>query len=85
MFLEVPNMAAADAGGRARVISRTFRKYHDIYDRQVFTGPPEQTRDYVMTATKVRLTSRIEFFYSFASSRSNRHPVVNEGRLEEML
>ena len=55
MMLEVPNMAAAGAdenARRARVISRTFRKYHDIYDRQVFTGPPEQTRDFVMTATK---------------------------------
>jgi translation initiation factor 3 subunit C len=57
MFLEVPNMAAAGVdensnSRRARVISRTFRKYHDIYDRQVFTGPPEQTRDFVMTATK---------------------------------
>ena len=54
MFLEVPNMAAAgvDESRRVRVISRTFRKYHDIYDRQVFTGPPEQTRDFVMTATK---------------------------------
>ena len=57
MLLEVPNMAAAsvgsDAGGRrSRPISRTFRKYHDIYDHQVFTGPPEQTRDYVMRAAK---------------------------------
>jgi translation initiation factor 3 subunit C len=56
MFLEVPNMAADGIDGnnarRGRVISRTFRKYHDIYERQVFTGPPEQTRDFVMTATK---------------------------------
>ena len=54
MFLETPNIAAAgvDESRRTRVISRTFRKYHDIYDRQVFTGPPEQTRDFVMTATK---------------------------------
>ena len=56
MILEVPNMAAAGTdesnSRRTRVLSRTFRKYHDIYDRQVFTGPPEQTRDYVMTATK---------------------------------
>lgn len=58
MLLEVPNMAAAAAGGdaingrRSRPISRTFRKYHDIYDHQVFTGPPEQTRDYVMRASK---------------------------------
>lgn len=55
MFLEVPNMAGGDVvdqNNRRRVLSRTFRKFHDIYDRQVFTGPPEQTRDYVMTATK---------------------------------
>jgi len=54
MFLEVPNIAMADSdeNRQTRVISRTFRKYNDIYDRQVFTGPPEQTRDFVMTATK---------------------------------
>ena len=54
MLLEVPNMAAygENTGRRARIISRTFRKNHDIYDRQVFTGPPEQTRDFVMRATK---------------------------------
>jgi len=55
MLLEVPNMAANgdDLGTRrGRVLSRTFRKYNDIYERQVFTGPPEQTRDFVMRATK---------------------------------
>ena len=64
MLLEVPNMAGAavDAGGndpatggtyrRHRIISRTFRKYNDQYHHQVFTGPPEQTRDFVMRAAK---------------------------------
>lgn len=58
MLLEIPNMAAASVGGdavnhrRNRPVSRTFRKYHDIYGHQVFTGPPEQTRDYVMCASK---------------------------------
>jgi translation initiation factor 3 subunit C len=64
MLLEVPNMAGAavDAGGndpatggayrRHRIISRTFRKYIDQYHHQVFTGPPEQTRDFVMRAAK---------------------------------
>lgn len=57
MFLEVPNIAAAASNAdensrRYRVISRSFRKYQDMYDRQIFTGPPEQTRDYVMTASK---------------------------------
>jgi translation initiation factor 3 subunit C len=55
MLLEVPNMAAGEIDGSTRktkIISRAFRKNHDIYDRQVFTGPPEQTRDFVMRATK---------------------------------
>ena len=56
MLLEVPNMAAGgdDSSGirRNKIISRTFRKNHDNYERQVFTGPPEQTRDFVMRASK---------------------------------
>ena len=62
MLLEVPNMAASAAAAvmddgnsnrrGPRVISRTFRKFHDQYNHQVFTGPPEQTRDYVMRASK---------------------------------
>jgi len=56
MLLEVPNMAAGGDDStnsrKTRVISRTFRKNHDMYTRQIFTGPPEQTRDYVMCATK---------------------------------
>ncbi len=59
MLLEVPNMAGANSidgetgnTRRHRVISRTFRKFHDQYNHQVFTGPPEQTRDFVMRAAK---------------------------------
>eukprot|EP00977_Amphora_coffeiformis_P017634 scaffold5833_cov165-Amphora_coffeaeformis.AAC.8 len=57
MLLEVPNMAAAavdsDSGySRRRIISRTFRKFHDQANLQVFDGPPEQTRDFVMRAAR---------------------------------
>ena len=55
MFLEVPHMANTmneNASGYRKVISRTFRKNHEIYERQIFTGPPEQTRDHVMCATR---------------------------------
>ncbi len=57
MLLEVPNMAAVSDDGaassrRVKIISRLFRKHYDIYNRQVFTGPPEQIRDYIMSATK---------------------------------
>ena len=54
MLLEVPNMAAnaKKAGRKSRILSRQFRKHVDSFNRQVFAGPPEQTRDYIMCATK---------------------------------
>lgn len=55
MFLEVPHMANSvndTSPSYRKVISRTFRKNHEIYERQIFTGPPEQTRDHVMCATR---------------------------------
>jgi len=50
MLLEVPNIALDP--GRKKVISRHFRKCRDIYSRQVFTGPPENTRDHVMASAQ---------------------------------
>lgn len=63
MLLEVPNMAMDDAIQRSgvaapgssssrRPVSRHFRKHLDIFNRQVFTGPPENTRDHVLAASK---------------------------------
>lgn len=50
MLLEVPSMA--DDATKRRPFSRTFRKFYDQYNHQVFTGPPEQTRDFVMRAAQ---------------------------------
>lgn len=52
MLLEVPNMAANPFDPKRKVISRTFRRLMDYFDRQVFTGPPENNRDYVAAAAK---------------------------------
>lgn len=54
MLLEVPNMACAgsDPELRKKVISRPFRRMMDYTDRLVFSGPPENTRDHVMQASK---------------------------------
>ena len=54
MLLEIPNMAYAgnDPELRKRIISRPFRRMLDYTDRQVFSGPPENTRDHVMQASK---------------------------------
>jgi translation initiation factor 3 subunit C len=71
MLLEVPNMTANSlAGQRNRVISKPFRRLLDNYDRQTFTGPPENVRDYVMAATKALTTGQWERAYTFLTSLS---------------
>eukprot|EP01116_Phalansterium_solitarium_P004436 TRINITY_DN1543_c0_g1_i2.p1 TRINITY_DN1543_c0_g1~~TRINITY_DN1543_c0_g1_i2.p1 ORF type:complete len:954 (+),score=408.35 TRINITY_DN1543_c0_g1_i2:149-3010(+) len=52
MLLEVPNMALNAVDSRKKVISKTFRRWLDFYDRQVFNGPPENTREAVIAASK---------------------------------
>lgn len=52
MLLEVPNMAYNAYDPRKKIISKTFRRYLDIHDRQIFTGPPENTREVIIHASK---------------------------------
>ncbi|CAG8433051.1 8593_t:CDS:2 [Diversispora eburnea] len=54
MLLEIPSMAAAGSNPEARkkIISKPFRRMLDFNERQVFSGPPENTRDHIMGAAK---------------------------------
>ncbi|KAJ2025710.1 Translation initiation factor 3 subunit c, partial [Coemansia sp. S3946] len=54
MLLEIPFMASANINPDARraPISRAFRRMLDFNERQVFMGPPENTRDHIMAASK---------------------------------
>lgn len=55
MFLEVPLMAQTSSSPemKRRVISKTFRRMLDYNERQVFTGPAENTRDGVIMSAKL--------------------------------
>ncbi|RVD85222.1 uncharacterized protein DFL_003549 [Arthrobotrys flagrans] len=52
MLLEIPAMAAAGSSPdmRKKVISKTFRRMLEFHERNVFPGPPENTRDHVFQA-----------------------------------
>jgi len=54
MLMEIPSIAQAGSGpdAKKKVISKTFRRFLEYNERQVFIGPPENTRDHVMQAAK---------------------------------
>lgn len=58
LLVEIPTMASLGAtsiDAKKKVISKPFRRLLDYHDRQVFTGPPENTRDHIMQAAKALL------------------------------
>ncbi|KAL9004756.1 MAG: hypothetical protein Q9188_002440 [Gyalolechia gomerana] len=54
MLLEVPLLAQTGSSPdvKKRQISKTYRRLLEFHERQVFTGPPENTRDHVMQASR---------------------------------
>lgn len=53
MLIEIPLLASIESEEQKRkVVSKPFRRLLDFADRQVFTGPPESTRDHIMQASK---------------------------------
>lgn len=51
--VQVPAMASSQSTDvRKRVISKPLRRLMDNYERQSFTGPPENVRDHVMAAVR---------------------------------
>jgi len=53
MLIEIPLFASVDSDEqRRRLASKTFKRLLDMADRQAFMGPPENTRDHVIKASK---------------------------------
>lgn len=53
MLVEIPLLASIDnEDAKRKAVSKPFRRLLDFADRQVFTGPPESTRDHIMQASK---------------------------------
>jgi len=53
MLLEVPNMAMQSIDpNNKRIISRVLRRALEQYDKQLFTGPPENAKESVTVAAK---------------------------------
>ncbi|KAK1749367.1 eukaryotic translation initiation factor 3 subunit 8 N-terminus-domain-containing protein [Echria macrotheca] len=54
MLLEIPLLAQTGSSPdvKKRQISKTYRRMLQYHEGQIFTGPPENTRDHVMQASK---------------------------------
>jgi len=65
MLLEIPLLAQTGSSPdiKKRVISKTYRRMLEYHERQIFTGPPENTRDHVMQASKALGRRRMEEGY----------------------
>ena len=55
MIQEVPNLASESYDPRKRPISKPFRRLLEINKQQLFSAPPENTRDHIAHATKAML------------------------------
>lgn len=52
MLLEIPNISRNDFNIQSNIISKPFRKLIDSADQNLFNGPPEQSREYIVYASR---------------------------------
>ncbi|TIC20813.1 hypothetical protein E3Q13_00452 [Wallemia mellicola] len=54
MLIEIPKLASAtgDPDAKRKILSKAFKRQLDFAERQAFNGPPENTRDHIMQASK---------------------------------
>lgn len=71
MLLEVPAMAlhrVKGDGGRRRAVSKSFQYFLRNSMKSAFPGPPENTRDHVMAATRCLMKGDWQGAYKFVSA-----------------
>ncbi|GAB0493088.1 hypothetical protein MMPV_004360 [Pyropia vietnamensis] len=71
MLLEVPAMAlhrVKGDGGRRRAVSKSFQYFLRNSMKSAFPGPPENTRDHVMAATRCLMKGDWRGAYKFVSA-----------------
>ncbi|PTB38380.1 Translation initiation factor 3 subunit c [Trichoderma asperellum] len=87
MLLEIPLLAQTGSSPdvKKRVISKTYRRMLEYHERQIFTGPPENTRDHVMQASKALAAGEWKKSISFIHSIKIWDLMPNTEEIKEML
>lgn len=84
MLLEIPAQAQAGPNNK-KFISRPFRRLLDYNERQVFTGPPENTRDHIMSAAKALASGEWEKARDFILAIKIWDLMPNNEKIKSML
>lgn len=78
MLIELPQMVSGQ--GHANQRSRShYRKYLQSYNRQVFTGPPENTREHILAASKALVTGDWKKAHQFILNLDVWNLIPNDG------
>jgi translation initiation factor 3 subunit C len=87
MLLEIPLLAQIGSSPdiRKRVISKTYRRLLEYHERQIFTGPPENTRDHVMQASKALSAGEWKKAAEFINSIKIWELMAGQDKIKEML
>ena len=87
MLLEIPLLAQIGSSPdiKKRVISKTYRRLLEYHERQIFTGPPENTRDHVMQASKALAAGEWKKAVEFISSIKIWDLMAQAAKIKAML
>ncbi|KAI4211646.1 MAG: hypothetical protein LQ351_005549 [Letrouitia transgressa] len=87
MLLEIPLLAQTGSSPdiKKRVISKTYRRLLEFHERQIFTGPPENTRDHVMQASKALAAGEWKKAATFITSIKIWDLMADSERIKKML
>ncbi|KAF4975128.1 hypothetical protein FZEAL_8043 [Fusarium zealandicum] len=87
MLLEIPLLAQTGSSPdvKKRVISKTYRRMLEYHERQIFTGPPENTRDHVMQASKALAAGEWKKSTTFIHSIKIWELMPSSEEIKEML
>ncbi|KAI0166203.1 eukaryotic translation initiation factor 3 subunit 8 N-terminus-domain-containing protein [Xylariaceae sp. FL1272] len=87
MLLEIPLLAHTGSSPdiKKRVISKTYRRMLEYHERQIFTGPPENTRDHVMQASRALAAGEWQKSINFVHSIKIWDLMPNTDEIKAML
>ncbi|KAI5920447.1 eukaryotic translation initiation factor 3 subunit 8 N-terminus-domain-containing protein [Camillea tinctor] len=87
MLLEIPLLAQTGSSPdiKKRVISKTYRRMLEYHERQIFTGPPENTRDHVMQASRALAAGEWKKAINFVHSIKIWDLMPNTDEIKTML